>query len=194
MKLLMLVLLTAYSLLAQNLRVEIAQPSESTQIYRDGSGNKEYICTANSNNKETFWTRGGATNALTSIVVAANVGTITFGSAHGLRVGNRIYVQLATVDTDLIGTYKVVTVPSTTTVTIATGGVSDGTYTEPPLRVFFKGPRLTDTVWAVQRLFYTGTELDAVQNAVDDTANGVVAGSKSFVCTSSAVLAGLTYN
>lgn len=193
MKLLMLVLLPL-AILAQNQRVEIAQPAEATQIYRDGSGNKEYVCTANSNNKETFWTRGGTGTSLTSIVVAANVGTITFGEAHGLRVGNRIYVQQATVDTDLIGTYKVLTVPSTTTVTIATGGVTDATYTEPPLRVHFKGPRLTDTVWAVQRLFYTGTELDAVQHAVDDTANGRTAGSKSFVCTSSAVLAGLTYN
>ncbi len=72
---------------------------------------------------------------LTSIVVLSNVGTVTLAAAHGLTVGTYIEIAGATVDADLNGYYTIATVPTTTTFTIATVSVSNGTYNNSALRV-----------------------------------------------------------
>jgi hypothetical protein len=75
-------------------------------------------------------TKAAAT--LTSISVAANVGTVTW-PAHGLEAGCSVTISGATVDTDLNGTYAIVTAPTADTFTIATAAVADATYTEATL-------------------------------------------------------------
>lgn len=167
-------------------------PAQSIQIYRDGSSNVEYVCTANAKNKTSTWTRGGATLNLTDITVTTNTAVATFAAAHGLRVGNFITVAGATADTDLNGSYRITAVAATT-VTFTTVNVTGAptTYNEPPLSISTTAPRLNDTVWTVIRNFWTSTNLDAVQNAVSATAD---AGTPAFACTSSAVVAAHAYN
>lgn len=197
MKSILVAILAALPLLSQPATlVELSRasggPAQSIQIYRDGSGNIEYVCTANAKNKTSTWTRGGATLNLTDIVVTTNTAVATFAAAHGMRVGNFITVAGATVDTDLNGTYALTAV-DTLTVTFTTANVTGAptTYDEPPLSITTTAPRLNDTVWTVIRNFWTGTNLDATQNAVK---SGVDAGTPNFTCTSSAVVAAHAYN
>lgn len=75
-------------------------------------------------------TKAAAT--LTSIAVAANVGTVTW-PAHGLEIGCSITVSGATVDLQLNGTYIIATVPTVDTFTIPTVGVGNDTYVEATL-------------------------------------------------------------
>ena len=76
-----------------------------------------------------------ATGTLVSVVVAANVGTLTFSAAHGKAVGDKITISGATVDTDLNAAYVVASVPTTTTLTVATSNVTAATYTDALLVV-----------------------------------------------------------
>lgn len=72
----------------------------------------------------------GATKTVTAATCTANVVTLTFGSAHGFTVGQRIGVLgLGTISgdsTSLNGTYTIVATPLTTTLTFARTG-ADGT-------------------------------------------------------------------
>src|ERR1035438_4277031 len=54
---------------------------------------------------------------LTSVSVSSNVGTITTVSAHGLYIGAVVNISLSTTSA-LNGSYKVLTVPTSTTATI----------------------------------------------------------------------------
>lgn len=121
-------------------------------LFYDGSDNLEYICWTLSSQNVTTWAR--TDSSLTSIAVSTNVGTVTTAADHGLTVGSTVVVSGATVDTDLNGTYAVVTVPSSKTFTITTASVTDATYTESTLVTTYVGPRTTQAIWAVQRLFY----------------------------------------
>jgi hypothetical protein len=125
--------------------------------YRDVSNNVEYICRALSNQPTYTWTKSAAT--LTSIAVSTNTATFTFSSNHGLLPGNVISVSGATVDTDLNGTYVVVT-GGTTTLTVTTVNVANATYTEATLAAWTTAPRTNAGVWSIQRNFYTTTYLD----------------------------------
>jgi hypothetical protein len=145
-----------------------------TLLYRDGSNNTEYICTAyHFQNRATIFHRttasstaplGGTPANLTSIAVAANVATVTTSADHGLRVGQYLNVAGATVDTDLNNTtvpgYKILTVGSTTTLTFTSVSVADATYTEATLNIYTTWTRSSQLVWAIQRKFYTTTFLD----------------------------------
>lgn len=72
---------------------------------------------------------------VTSIVDAANVSTVTTPTPHGLVVGDIVKVSGATGDTDLNANQSVVSVPTSTTFTIASASVTDATYTETTLRI-----------------------------------------------------------
>ena len=65
--------------------------------------------------------------SITSVVSAADVATVTTGSAHGLKVG--MYVNVTGSSTNFVnGMYKVASVPSTTTFTYAqNSGASNAT-------------------------------------------------------------------
>jgi len=65
---------------------------------------------------------------LTSIVDAANISTINFTTNHNLKVGDYIKITGVLTDTDLNGTYVVASAPTSTTATVITANVTDGTY------------------------------------------------------------------
>jgi hypothetical protein len=144
-----------------------------TLLYRDGSNNTEYSCLGLTiQQATTIFHRttasssapiGGTAANLTNIVVAANVATVTTSAAHGLRVAQYVNVGGATVDADLNNTsspgYKILTITATT-FTFTSVGVSDATYTEATLNVYTNWSRSSQSVWAIQRMFYTTTYLD----------------------------------
>jgi hypothetical protein len=98
-------------------------------------------------------------STLTSIVVSANVATVTCSAACGVWKGQRGTVSGATVDTDLNGTFTVTSNTDTTatTYTFTTASVSDATYNESTLRIATSQPLTTQAVWAIQALKYDGS-------------------------------------
>lgn len=104
-----------------------------------------------------------ADSSLTNIVVAANVGTITFGGVNQTWPGMIIVVTGSTTPA-LNGTYKI-TGPnlsatsgvSGSTATIATSGVSNGTYTNAALVITTNVPPLNAKAWSINVLSYNAT-------------------------------------
>lgn len=129
---------------------EIAPVGTTALMFYTG-GNLTYMCKAASKSFSTSYTVTAAT--LTNIVVSTNVGTATTSAAHGLRVGNRVTVTGATVDTDLNGTYLIATVPTTTSFTFTTASVSNATYTDATLALASDAPSTAKGIWAVS--YYT---------------------------------------
>ena len=125
--------------------------------YRDGSNNVEYVCKALSNQPTYTWSVAAAT--LVSIVVSSNTATITFSANHGLAVGNRLSIRGGTVDADINADYLVAT-GGTTTLTVTTSAVADGTYTDATLVLYTTAPRNNAAMWSIYRNFYTTTYLD----------------------------------
>jgi hypothetical protein len=97
----------------------------------DGSNNLIYVCATNPVASQVSYSLSVTGATLTSIVVLTNVGTATTAAAHGLQIGQNVVVSGSTTGA-LNATYKVATTPSTTTFTIATAGVADGTYNNGP--------------------------------------------------------------
>ena len=160
--LLLFLSLSAYSQVAPEYTPSVAPPNTPITIlsYRDGSNNVQYICKALSNQPDFAWTRSAAT--LTSIVDSSNTSTVTTSTAHGLSVGNRVTISGATVDPDLNGSYVIQSVPNSTTFTITTANVTDGTYNESTLTVDTTAPRSNASVWSIQQNYYTTTYLDRI--------------------------------
>lgn len=135
----------------------------TTLYYRDGSNNVQYVCKALSNQPSYSWTWAGlgGTGTISTIAVSTNVATITFSAVHGLSTGNNIILGSATTSS-LAGSYKV-TVTSTTALTIATSGVSDGNITaitDPNLNINTTSARTSASVWSIYQLFYTTSYVD----------------------------------
>jgi len=147
-------------------------------LFMDGSSNLEYRCVADANQPVFTWTKAATT--LTSIAVAANVGTVTFSGAHGLAVGNSVTVSGGTV-AGINASYYVQTVPTSSTLTITTAGVGDDTYTESTLVVTSAAPRSTAAIWTITKFSYTGT------NVVRDQSS-----AHGQVCDNRAVTTGAT--
>ncbi len=140
--------------------VTIATPSipEVKRFFYDGSSNLQYICTAKQKAGIALWKRSDST--LTSIVVSSNTATITVPTPHYIYTGARITISGATVDSDLNGTYSILTTGSSTTFTITTANVSDATYTEATLVVSTDYPLYNSALWAIQAFQFTSTTLD----------------------------------
>lgn len=144
--------------------VQYPQAQPTVVIDYDGSNNPIYIGYAapfgpwnNGSVPASFsWTRAAAT--LTSIVVATNVGTATTSTAHGLRIGNQVVVAGSTTAA-LNGTYRIATIPSTTTFTITTSGVADATYNNAAMTLTTTAPRTTVAIWNIECLNYTSSNL-----------------------------------
>lgn len=124
--------------------------------FYDGSGYEIYRCEALALQASYSWTRAAST--LTNVVVSSNVGTVTTSTAHGLTVGNRVVIAGSTTAA-LNGTYKIVTV-ATTTFTITTAGVGDATYNNAAMTLATTAPRTTAAIWAVRSWTYTGANQD----------------------------------
>lgn len=172
MRILLIALLVCASAIAQTNVRQSARPStEGTEdlAFRDGSGNTEYVCTADSPSATSSFARNGsgvqpnssvALVNITNIVVASTTATVTFDGDHGLRPGNWITVSGATVDTDLNVRVKIATVGSSTTLTFTVANVTATTYTESTLRITTTAPRSNANVWSLNRLYYTGSAFD----------------------------------
>ncbi len=179
-------LLTAAAALAQTSVSQTEKPSNDAveaRYYRDGSNNLEYTCEALATQpKDSVWTRSASTSmqpntpssvgqkTLTSIADSGTTGTVNI-TAHGLSVGQWVTVSGATVDTDLNGTYVVVTA-SANSFTITTANVTDATYNEATLKVVSAAPRTNAMIWAVRKFYYTGTYIDRSVPAIGS--NGMV--------------------
>jgi hypothetical protein len=108
--------------------------------------------------------------AKNSIADATNTATVTTSQPHGLAVGNRIIIAGVTADTDLNGSYVIATVPSTTSFTITTANVTDGTYSDSGLVISTTAPRSSAGVWAIYQKYYTTTAIDRQAWAEGSTA------------------------
>lgn len=136
-------------------------PRAWTKVYAyDASGNLEYEGWAESTQDWTEWNVASA--RLTSIVDVGTTSTATFGAAHGLEVEHEIEVKNASASA-LNGTFKVATVPLTTTITFTTSGVADATYNNNPLMIRSRAPRKNDAIWVIKKYFYTTGNLVGIK-------------------------------
>lgn len=132
--------------------------------FYDGSSNLQYQCKANTlQPSKTFSVTLGT---LTSIAVSSNVGTITWPSGScgtsngcGFQISNQIVVS-GSATTALNGTYAIASLPTATTATITTSGVSNGTYTD--MVITTTAPQSSAPIWTVEKI----TNTDATPNQV----------------------------
>ncbi len=143
----------------------------------------DYSCYADAVQPAYSFKRTDST--LTNIIDAANVASVT-APAHGLAVGNAVTVSGATIDTDLNGTYYVLTIVSADEFTFVSASVSDATYTEATLTVTTTAPRTSARQWAIQKMSYDG----ANNLVLKQWANGTP-GSKN-ICDDRATATGST--
>jgi len=113
----------------------------------------DYACWAEAVQQAYSFKRTDST--LTNIIDAANVASVT-APGHGLAVGNAVTVSGATVDSDLNGTYYVLTIVDANEFTFVSASVADATYTEATLTVTTTAPRSSARQWAIQKLSYDG--------------------------------------
>jgi hypothetical protein len=131
------------------------KPYQKLQFY--SGTDLEYVCYAGSHNTTATWARSD--NSLTSIAVSTNTATATTAADHGITVDASITVSGATVDTDLNGTYVVLTVATPTTFTFTTASVGDATYTEATLQFTHTGARDTEAIWSIQKFVYASNKV-----------------------------------
>lgn len=124
------------------------------QAFVDGSSNVTDLCYANALQPVTTFYKSSST--LTSIQVTSNVATITFSSTSFLWPGATVVVAGSTTAA-LNGSWKITTV-STTTATFAVT-TANVTVSNAALTVSTQSPLLNATVWAIQKLTYSGTIL-----------------------------------
>ena len=135
-------------------------PGETFLIYRDGSSNQQYICSALAKQPAYTWS---GTSMVTNITDAATTATITFPSAHGLSNDNRIYITgMTSAGTTALNAAAgfVITVTSSTAITITTSGVTDGVYTpvtDTGMRIWTTAPRTNALQWQIFRQYYKET-------------------------------------
>jgi hypothetical protein len=134
----------------------------------DANGNLIYVCSAQPNGQTITPISGAGTQGpwsyslsvvgggLTSISVTSNVGTVTTVAAHGLMQDQLTTVAGSTTSA-LNGNYRIASVPTSTTYTITTSGVSNGTYNNNPLTVSGNAPLLTAGIWTIQHLIYNSS-------------------------------------
>ena len=149
-----------------------ASEPTTTLTFYDASSNPQYICKARSRQNAFTWavTPTGSQGTLTSIAVATNVGTVTTVGNHGLAIGYLVTVAGSTTSA-LNGTYIIQTVPSATTFTITTSGVSDGTYNTAALNLTTTAPRSSSNQWSIEKFTYNvGNNPTADQWAQGSTA------------------------
>lgn len=131
----------------------------------------EYICLAPTNQLPL-------SASITQIVDSSNTATVTTAVAHGLSVNNKVVIAGVTGDTDLNGTYVILTVPSSTTFTFTSASVTDATYNNTGITLTSSAPRTNLPIWAIKKYTYGGTggtSLISTQWAV--SSGGVISGT-----------------
>lgn len=137
----------------------VSQPTRFLDY--DGSSNLIYVCYAqskanNPTNPGYNFTVSFTLGSLTSVVVSANTGTVTVPAPHGLQLGQKVVFTGSTTSA-LNGTYYIQSVPSSTTYTVTTSGVSNATYTDPVISGSV--PLLTGAIWSIQKILYNTSNL-----------------------------------
>jgi hypothetical protein len=145
-----------------------SSPAVTTLTYYTTSGSPQYICRAFSLQPIYTWavTPALGQGTLTSIVVLSNVGTVTTSANHGLQVNDVVSVTVSGTAA-LNGIYVIQTVPSTTTFTITTVGVSNGTYNASGMLMTTTAPRSNANIWSIEQFTY-GTTGGASGNPIAD--------------------------
>lgn len=161
----------------------------ATTLYKytsiGGSDYVEYICTASAA------TSKAATISITQIVDSSSTATVTTSENHGLAVNNTVTISGVTGDTDLNGTYVILTVPSATTFTVTSADVTDATYNNAGISLTTWAPRSTSAIWAIKRYTYggtSGTKVVAEQWAVKSGQNQSSSPSPQHICDNRASL------
>ncbi len=174
---------SAFGQEGQPVNVSISNPLVSwTSILKYSGTDLITICKARSQQPTaTFIIAGATPYELTSIVVLTNVGTVTTVSDHGLNIGDKVTVAGATVDTDLNAIYKIATVATSKTFTIATVSVANATYNEATLKFTTQAPRTTMPIWGIEKLTYVASAVTSIK-----WANGTSAPNQ--ICDNSATL------
>ena len=167
-----MLLLCASALAQPTQNVAIAKSPASPAITRlyfyTAGGNPQYICTTPSLQALYTWavTPSSQQGTLTNIVVSANVGTATTAANHGLAVNNVVVVSGSTTAA-LNGTYIIQSVPSATTFTITTSGVSNATYSNAAMIMTTTSPRSNALIWSIEQYTY-GSSGGANGNPIAD--------------------------
>ena len=163
-------------------------PIQNPTRFMDYAGgyNLTYLCQAPSvNNTSTLsnysYSLSVGASTLTSIVVATNVGTVTTASAHGLMSGQNSTVSGSTTAA-LNGNY-VITVTGSTTYTITTSAVGNGTYNTSGLTVSGNVPLLTSPIWSVMHFNY-----DANNNLIGTQCANGACNQLTNICANRATL------
>ncbi len=154
-----------------------AVPPVTSLYFYDANNNLQYICSAPNVGAYTWAvTPSAGQGTLTSIVVATNVGTVTTAANHGLQIGNVVTVAASTTAA-LNASYQVKTVPSATTFTITTSGVSDATYNTAALTLSSTAPRsnssTANAAWSIQKFSYYGVAGAACATGVSGPTNSL---------------------
>lgn len=178
--LLFIATICAASAQTQNSITDSRWPPETFRIFRDGSNNQQYICTALS--KQSVYNWSGLA-MITSIVDSGTTATITFASAHGLSDDNRIVIAgMVSAGTSALNASFKIAVTNTTVITITTSGVTDGNYTpstDPLMIISTTAPRTTAAQWQILRQYYTTTYLDRGSYAEGDSTPDKICDSRS---------------
>ena len=145
-----------------------SSPAVTTLTYYTVAGNPQYLCRAFSLQPLYTWavTPSLGQGTLTSIVVSSNAGTVTTVANHGLQVNDVVSVT-ASGTAALNGLYVIQTVPSTTTFTITTSGVSNGTFNTSGMLMTTTAPRSNANIWSIEQFTY-GTTGGATGNPIAD--------------------------
>jgi len=145
-----------------------SSPAVTVLTFYTSGGNPQYICKALSLQDAYTWavTPSSQQGTLTSIAVLTNVGTATTSAHHGLQV-NDVVTVMGSTTAALNATYVITTVPSATTFTFATSGVSDGTYNTSALAMRTTAARSNAAVWSIEQFTY-GTSGGANGNPIAD--------------------------
>lgn len=179
---LLLFLATVFSAFGQTQEsiIQSKWPGETILLFRDGSNNQEYICTALSKQPNYVWS---GLSMITSIVDSGTTATITFAAAHGLSADNSITIAgMTSAGTSALNASFKIAVTNTTVITITTSGVTDGAYTpstDPTMTISTTAPRTTAAAWQILRQYYTTTYLDRASFANGDTTPDKICNSRT---------------
>lgn len=136
-----------------------APPFGVVQLFFYSGANVAYICNAAASANQTVFSISG-TPGLTNITVSSNVGTINLPATARFWVGQQIAVTGSTTAV-LNGPYRINTV-SGMTATIATSGVSDGTYNNAAMTVVTSQPLLNALLWSIEVFTYAGSNVTGI--------------------------------
>ncbi len=166
---------------------------EPTKHLFNTNGLVTYICFASplQTPGNLFHTWRVSDLSLTSIVVNANVATVTTAAPHGLVTGNAVTVSGSTTAA-LNGVHYYITTTGTATFTFATSGVGNATFANAALAVTAEAPSEIDPVWSIEFFQYDANNAVTLPLWGYDVNNQGGAAGYNQICANRAVTTGAT--